>query len=203
MLTVIIGQVGSGKSSILLSILRELKLKSGTIKTNGSISYASQEAWIFNGTVRQNILFGREFDPKRYAKVVQVSALESDFKQFLQGDQTRVDDRGTSLSGGQRARLSLARALYTNSDCYLLDDPLSAVDTAVAKHIFEKCIKNYLKNKVVILVTHQLQFIKQADQIVVLKNGCLFACGPYNTLLNKGNLSKNIYFIKFFIGFRY
>ncbi|XP_017487197.1 PREDICTED: multidrug resistance-associated protein 4-like [Rhagoletis zephyria] len=99
-----------------------------------------------------------------------------------------VDDRGTSLSGGQRARISLARALYTDADCYLLDDPLSAVDSSVSKHIFEKCIKEYLRNKCVILVTHQLQFIKQADQIVVLKDGACFACGSYIELLNKATV---------------
>lgn len=185
-LTVIIGQVGSGKSSILYAILKEYALKSGSIKTNGSIIYASQEAWIFNGTVRQNILFGKEFDPMKYAKVVKVAALEADLENMVLGDQTRVDDRGTSLSGGQRARISLARALYADADCYLLDDPLSAVDTAVAKHIFEKCIKQFLKKKVVILVTHQLQFIKQADQIVILKNGTCLAAGTYEGMLNKG-----------------
>ncbi|KAF7494109.1 Multidrug resistance-associated protein 4 [Sarcoptes scabiei] len=166
-LTVIIGQVGSGKSSILYAILKEYALKSGSIKTNGSIIYASQEAWIFNGTVRQNILFGKEFDPMKYAKVVKVAALEADLENMVLGDQTRVDDRGTSLSGGQRARISLARALYADADCYLLDDPLSA-------------------KKVVILVTHQLQFIKQADQIVILKNGTCLAAGTYEGMLNKG-----------------
>ena len=185
-LTVIVGQVGSGKSTILLSILGEYRLKSGTIDTSGSLIYASQESWIFSGTIRENILFGRDFDSKRYCKVIKVAALESDLDQMPARDQTIVEDRGTSLSGGQRARISLARALYTDSDCILLDDPLSAVDTAVAKHIFEKCIKKYLKNKVVILVTHQLQFIKQADQIVVLKNGACLAQGSYQTLLNKG-----------------
>ncbi|OTF74727.1 ABC transporter-like protein [Euroglyphus maynei] len=185
-LTVIVGQVGSGKSTVLLSILGEYRLKSGTIDTSGSLTYASQESWIFAGTVRENILFGRDFDSKRYWKVIQVAALESDLDQMPARDHTIVDDRGTSLSGGQRARISLARALYTDSDCILLDDPLSAVDTAVAKHIFEKCIKKYLKDKVVLLVTHQLQFIKQADQIIVLKNGACLAQGSYQTLLNKG-----------------
>lgn len=185
-LTVIIGPVGSGKSAILLSLLKELPATSGSTSVNGSLIYASQEAWIFSGSVRENILFGKEFDLKRYNKVVKVAALEDDFKQFADGDKMIIDDRGVSLSGGQRARISLARALYTDSDCILLDDPLSAVDTSVAKHIFEKCIKKYLRNKCVILVTHQLQFVKAADQIVVLKNGESIACGSYTSLLNKG-----------------
>ena len=190
-LTVIIGPVGSGKSSVLLGILNELPIdpiSNGSIRVNGKLIYSSQEAWIFSGTVRDNILFGREFDPVRYREVVKVAALSKDFQQFDDGDQIQVDDRGTSLSGGQRARISLARALYTNADCYLLDDPLSAVDASVARHIFEKCIKEYLKNKCVILVTHQLQFIKQADQIVVLKDGSCLACGSYMELLNKGKI---------------
>ena len=186
-LTAIIGPVGSGKSSVLLSILKELPISpSGTLEINGTVVYSSQEAWIFSGTVRDNILFGREFDRKRYWDVVKVAALSKDLAQFEDGDQTMVDDRGTSLSGGQRARISLARALYTDSDCYLLDDPLSAVDASVAKHIFERCIKEYLKEKCVILVTHQLQFIKQADQILVLKDGSCLASGSYLELLARG-----------------
>lgn len=185
-LTVIIGPVGSGKTSILLSILRELSLHKGSIDVAGKLIYVSQEAWIFSGTVRENILFGQEFDSSRYNKIVKVAALQSDFDQFANGDQTVVDDRGTSLSGGQRARISLARALYTDSDCFLLDDPLSAVDAAVAKHLFDKCIKDFLKKKCVILVTHQLQFVKAADQIIVLKNGSCLACGTYSDVLNKG-----------------
>lgn len=186
-LTVIIGPVGSGKSSILLSILNEMPVSSGgTVEVNGKLIYASQEAWIFNGSIRENILFGRPFDPVLYREVIRVAALTKDLQQFDEGDQTMVDDRGTSLSGGQRARISLARALYTDADCYLLDDPLSAVDASVAKHIFEKCIKEYLHHKCVILVTHQLQFVKQAEQIVVLKDGACFACGSYMELLNRG-----------------
>ena len=188
-LTVIIGPVGSGKSSILLSILRELPIirnNESYIRTSGKISYAAQESWIINATVRENILFGQPFNSERYQQVLKMSALIKDLKSFENGDKTMVEDRGTSLSGGQRARISFARALYTDADCYLLDDPLSAVDAEVAKHIFERCIKRYLHDKCVILVTHQLQFIKQADQIVVLKDGTIFACGTYIELLNQG-----------------
>ncbi|KAI2800289.1 Multidrug resistance-associated protein 4 [Blomia tropicalis] len=185
-LTIIIGQVGSGKSSVLLSILNELPRTSGHIAINGTMIYVSQESWIFNGTVRENILFGREFNVRKYEEALKVSALVDDLKQFENGDRTMVDDRGTSLSGGQRARISLARALYTDSDCYLLDDPLSAVDASVAKHIFERCIMEYLRHKCVILVTHQLQFIKQADQIIVMKDGACHAIGSYQDLLDQG-----------------
>lgn len=106
----------------------------------------------------------------RYKDVVRVCALEHDFTQFPHGDKTLVGERGVSMSGGQRARMNLARAVYREADIYLFDDPLSAVDTHVGKHLFEKCIKNYLRNKTRILVTHQVQFLKEADLIIVLNN---------------------------------
>ena len=185
-LTVIIGSVGSGKTALLMAILKELKLKSGSISVTGKLGYASQESWIFGGNVKDNILFGKKFDERKYKQVIHVAALEEDLKQLPEGDQTVVGERGVTLSGGQRARVSLARTLYSNPDCYLLDDPLSAVDAAVAKHIFEKCIKGYLKRSCVILVTHQLQFIKAAHQIIVLSEGKCLAMGSYTDLLKEG-----------------
>lgn len=134
----IIGPVGSGKSSLLMAMLKELPLESGSIQIDGQISYSSQEAWTFVATVRENILFGSEYDPERYKDVIRVCALEKDFEQFPNGDQTIIGERGTSLSGGQRTRITLARAIYRKSDVYLLDDPLSAVDAHVAKHIFQR-----------------------------------------------------------------
>lgn len=167
----IIGEVGAGKSSIIQTILGELPVESGTIDVQGTVSYASQESWIFTGTIRENILFGLAYDRKRYSDVVKICALERDFELFTYGDKTLVGDRGISLSGGQKARISLARAVYRQADIYLLDDPLSAVDTHVGKHLFEKCMRGYLRDKIVVLVTHQLQFLQQADQIVILDKG--------------------------------
>jgi len=129
----VIGMVGSGKSSLLSAILGEMYVVEGQVKVNGSISYASQEAWVFGSTVRQNILFGQSYDRQRYHKVVKACALLRDFKQFPQGDQTIVGERGSSLSGGQKARINLARSLYRQSDIYLLDDPLSAVSSSRRK----------------------------------------------------------------------
>jgi len=123
----VIGMVGSGKSSFLSAILGEISLTEGQVKVNGGVSYTSQEAWVFGATVRQNILFGQSYERQRYQKVIKACALVRDFKQFPQGDQTVVGERGTSLSGGQKARINLARTLYRQSDIYLLDDPLSAV----------------------------------------------------------------------------
>lgn len=124
----VIGMVGAGKSSFLSAILGEMNIIDGCVKCNGNVSYASQEAWVFGATVRQNILFGQPYERQRYQRIVKACALLRDFKQFPQGDLTIVGDRGSSLSGGQKARINLARALYKQADIYLLDDPLSAVN---------------------------------------------------------------------------
>ncbi|CAG2115624.1 unnamed protein product, partial [Medioppia subpectinata] len=118
--------------------------------------------------------------------VVDVCALDRDFKLFPFGDKTLVGERGVSLSGGQKARITLARALYREADVYLLDDPLSAVDASVAKHIFQKCIVEYLKDKARVLVTHQIQFLRDAHKILVLKEGKCIAFGSYEELKAKG-----------------
>lgn len=131
LLCALVGKVGSGKSTLLNAILGELEIDSGRITVNGSVSYASQEAWLFEGTVRDNIVFVEGFDERRYNQVIGVCALEQDFQFLPKGDQTVVGERGVSLSGGQRARVNLARAIYKQADIYLLDDPLSAVDTHV------------------------------------------------------------------------
>lgn len=182
----IIGPVGSGKTSLLHLILKELPLVSGSIEINGKISYASQEPWLFAGTIRQNILFGQPLNKERYKTVVHKCALAKDFKLFPHGDRTIIGERGISLSGGQRARINLARAVYKKADIYLLDDPLSAVDTHVGKQLFESCISNYLRDKTCILVTHQLQYLKKVDQIIILNNGVIEAEGSYEELKDSG-----------------
>lgn len=144
-LVAVIGSVGSGKTTLLEVILKELPLVDGDLNVTGSVSYAAQQAWIFEGSVKRNILFTEELDDKRYRNVLHVCALERDLELFPHGDETIEGDRGISLSGGQKARINLARAVYKNADIYLLDDPLSAVDAHVGKHIFEKCIKEFLK----------------------------------------------------------
>lgn len=189
----VIGSVGSGKSSLISTILGELILPEGKVDINGKLSYAAQEAWVFGSTVRQNIIFGDVFDRQRYQKVVRACALLSDFKQFPQGDMTIVGERGSSLSGGQKARINLARAVYRQADIYILDDPLSAVDTHVGKHLFEECLQRYLSDKTRILATHQLQYIKYVDGIVLMEHGSmkffktyvdlLASCPEYSTLL--------------------
>jgi ATP-binding cassette subfamily C (CFTR/MRP) protein 4 len=185
-LVAVIGEVGAGKSSLIQAILGELPIESGNIDVKGDISYASQEPWLFSGTIRQNILFGQPMDKARYKKVIKKCALERDFQLFANGDKTIVGERGMSLSGGQKARISLARAVYRNASVYLLDDPLSAVDAHVGKHLFDQCIKDFLRGNVVILVTHQLQFLQHADRIVILEDGKIQAVDTYDNLIDSG-----------------
>jgi ATP-binding cassette subfamily C (CFTR/MRP) protein 4 len=156
------------QTSLLHVMLSELPVASGRCELNGKFSFTSQEAWLFPGTVRQNILVGKELNLSKYNAVLDACALEDDLVQFPHGDTTIVGERGVSLSGGQKARINLARALYQEADIYLLDDPLSAVDTHVSRHIFEKCIQTHLKGKLRVLVTHQLQYLPQADHIIVM-----------------------------------
>lgn len=147
----------------------------------------------YSGTVRQNILFGREFEYHRYKQVVKVCSLTRDFGLLPYADRTIVGEKGISLSGGQRARINLARAVYKRADIYLLDDPLSAVDIHVGQQLFDNCIKDMLQDKIVILITHQLQYLKRADTIVVMGGGVVQAsgklviiiCNYFLTRLNK------------------
>ncbi|XP_025204473.1 probable multidrug resistance-associated protein lethal(2)03659 isoform X2 [Melanaphis sacchari] len=181
-LVAIIGPVGAGKSSLIQAILRELPLSEGKISVRGIVSYASQEPWLFAGSVQQNILFGLPMDKERYKQVISVCELKTDFKQFPHGDRTLVGERGITLSGGQRARINLARAIYKQADIYLLDDPLSAVDTRVGRHLFEKCIKDYLKEKTCVLITHQVQYLTEVGQIILMDNGSIVAEGSFQEL---------------------
>lgn len=180
----IIGQVGSGKSTILQAILRELEIDSGELTVHGVVSYAAQEPWLFEATVRRNILFTEPFDEDRYRRVVHACALERDLQLLPYGENTVIGERGISLSGGQRARISLARAIYRKADIYLLDDPLSAVDTVVGKHIFEQCISGFLADKICILVTHQEQFLRASKHVVIMDAGKVDCQGSYADIKN-------------------
>lgn len=191
-LVAVVGPVGSGKSSLLNIILKELHMVDGFLEVRGRISYASQEPWLFGGSVRQNILFGGNLDLRKYSEVVRACSLESDFRQLPYGDKTVVGERGVMLSGGQKARINLARAIYKDADIYLLDDPLSAVDTHVAKHLFEECIKGFLKNKNVILVTHQLQYLRAADRIYVVDEGKMEMFKTYDDFKKSDTSVKDI-----------
>ncbi|XP_071820241.1 ATP-binding cassette sub-family C member 4-like isoform X2 [Apostichopus japonicus] len=185
-LTAVVGPVGCGKSSLLMSIIKELPVKKGSLKVGGSVSFAAQQPWVFSGTLRENVLFGKEFEKEKFDEIIKVCALKRDLELLPDGDQTMIGERGVTLSGGQKARINLARALYDGSDIVLLDDPLSAVDSEVGRHIFDKCIMGYLADKPRILVTHQLQYLATADQIIVLKDGHIEGKGTLSELNEMG-----------------
>ncbi|CAF1186966.1 unnamed protein product [Rotaria sp. Silwood1] len=169
------GAIGAGKSTLLAAILGEINLISGKLQLYvDSISYAPQSAWIFADTIRANILLGKPMNEERYKNVIKACCLDIDLLNFGEvGDLLMIGDKGINLSGGQKARISLARALYADADLYLLDDPLAAVDPNVAKNIFDQCIgpRSFLRGKTRILVTHQTQFLVEADQIILLRKG--------------------------------
>lgn len=183
----IVGKVGSGKSSCLNALLGDMMCVLGKVSLRGSVSYVAQRPFIQNSTLKDNILFGRPLDEKKYQNVLKVCALVTDLKVLPAGDQTEIGERGINLSGGQKARVALARAVYADTDIVLLDDPLAAVDAHVAQHLFDSCIVDTLlaQNKCVILVTNALQFIKDASQIVVLQDGCVVESGTYSELYDQ------------------
>uniref|UniRef100_A0A671RX35 Multidrug resistance-associated protein 4 n=1 Tax=Sinocyclocheilus anshuiensis TaxID=1608454 RepID=A0A671RX35_9TELE len=185
-LLAVIGPVGAGKVSHIKLILSFHFSSFGVVKVKGELTYASQQPWVFPGTIRSNILFGKELQPQRYESVLRACALKRDMELLPDGDLTVIGDRGATLSGGQKARVNLARAVYQDAYIYLLDDPLSAVDAEVGRHLFEQCICGILKDKPRILVTHQLQYLKAANQILVLKEGHMVARGTYSELLRSG-----------------
>lgn len=177
------GPVGSGKTSLLLAILGQMRLVNGQMARDGSCAFVSQQAWIINGTLRDNVLFGEAFVSTRYYNVISSCALNNDVNELPGGDLTEIGDRGINLSGGQKQRVALARALYANRDIYLLDDPLSAVDVNVGATIFENYIQRQLRNKTVILVSHQIQYLSQCDEVYVMKGGHIVERGTHESLL--------------------
>lgn len=186
-LVAVVGSVGAGKSSLCSAILGEMEKQSGRVNVNGNIAYVAQQAWIQNATLEDNILFNNKKDEDRYSSCVRACALQSDLDMLPGGDQTEIGEKGINLSGGQKQRVSLARAVYSDADIYLLDDPLSAVDSHVGKHIFENVIgpEGVLKGKTRILVTHGLTYLPKVEKIVVLKNGTITEQGSYKELIEK------------------
>eukprot|EP00750_Incisomonas_marina_P031430 INCI8140.1.p1 GENE.INCI8140.1~~INCI8140.1.p1 ORF type:complete len:1674 (+),score=297.41 INCI8140.1:503-5524(+) len=168
-LCVIIGRTGSGKSGLMSALIGDLPVDKGVVALNGSVAFAAQSPWIQNATVRDNILFGRPFEPEWYEQVVEACALVSDFAILPAGDMSEIGAKGINLSGGQKQRIAIARSLYQRSDICLLDDCLSAVDADVSQHIFSKCIQGLLKDKTVVLVTHNVSLAKHADVLVALE----------------------------------
>ncbi|KAH9105370.1 hypothetical protein AeMF1_018781 [Aphanomyces euteiches] len=186
-LTIIVGAVGSGKSSLISAILGEIHQVSGSRRVAGRISYVCQEAWIQHASVKDNILFADEYDQARYDRVISACQLKPDLAILPEGDATEIGERGINLSGGQKARVSIARAMYReNADFYLFDDPLSALDVHVAGAVFQNCIQNLLADKTVILVLNShYHFLPKADRVLVMEDGTIVGDGSFDVIKAK------------------
>ncbi|KAJ3985950.1 multidrug resistance-associated ABC transporter [Lentinula detonsa] len=191
----VFGKVGSGKTSLLSAIIGDMTRREGDVLVKGNIAYAPQNPWILSASIRENILFSHEYDETFYNLVVEACALTPDFALLPQGDATEVGEKGITLSGGQRARIALARAVYARADLVLLDDCLAAVDSHVARHIFTQVIgpQGLLASKARILVTNSIAFVKQFDQLVFLRRGIILESGDYTSLMStEGEVSRLI-----------
>ena len=186
-LTAVVGSVGAGKSSLISAMLGEMHKESGRVAVNGKIAYVPQQAWIQNSTLKENIIFNLEVDEERYKEVVENCALTTDLTILPAGDQTEIGEKGINLSGGQKQRVSMARAVYSDASLFLLDDPLSAVDSHVGKHIWEKVIgpRGVLGGKTRVLVTHGVTYLPHTDHIIVLKDGRVSEQGNYHDLVEQ------------------
>lgn len=183
---IITGPVGSGKTSLLLAILSELSISKGNITHKGKMAFVGQSPWVFSGTLRDNITFNKPFDSTKFQKTVEACALTTDITQFPDEDLTTTGEYGIVLSGGQRARVNMTRALYSDADIYLLDDPLSCVDAQVGNHIFENYVRTAISDRLCIFVTHQPCYMNYADHIIVMNEGSIAWEGSYTDLINKG-----------------
>ncbi|KAJ0758078.1 putative ABC-type xenobiotic transporter [Helianthus annuus] len=192
-LVAIVGSTGEGKTSLVSAMLGELPpVSDAHVVLRGTVAYVPQVSWIFNATVRDNILFGSPFEPTKYEKTLDVTALQHDLELLPGGDLTEIGERGVNISGGQKQRVSMARAVYSNSDVYVFDDPLSALDAHVGRQVFEKCIKEELRGKTRVLVTNQLHFLSQVDRILLVHQGMVAEEGSYEELSQNGVLFQRL-----------
>ncbi|KAF9392817.1 Canalicular multispecific organic anion transporter 2, partial [Podila verticillata] len=184
-LSILMGRVGQGKSSLLGAIIGDMYKHKGRVCVYGQLAYVPQQAWIINASLKENILFGKALDQERYDRIIAAAGLIPDFKMLPAGDLTEIGERGINLSGGQKQRVSLARAAYQDADIYLLDDPLSAVDAHVDQHLWQNLIgpEGLLKDKTRLLVMHGIHHLNEADQIIVIKSGQIDEMGRYEDLM--------------------
>lgn len=192
-LVAIIGGTGEGKTSLISAMIGELPLLAdGNATIRGTVAYVPQISWIYNATVRENILFGSKFEHERYRKVIDMTALQHDLNLLPGRDFTEIGERGVNISGGQKQRVSIARAVYSNSDVYIFDDPLSALDAHIAQEVFRNCIKEGLRDKTRVLVTNQLHFLPQVDKIILVNEGMIKEQGTFEELSKSGLLFQKL-----------
>ncbi|KAL3154179.1 hypothetical protein ABBQ32_013696 [Trebouxia sp. C0010 RCD-2024] len=170
-LACVVGRVGSGKSSLIGALLGEMEKHAGTVRMGGQLAYVAQQAWIVNDSLQSNVLFGQELEDQKWEACVHSCSLQQDLEMLPGGVDTEIGEKGINLSGGQKQRISLARAVYADADFYIMDDPLSAVDVHVGRHIFDHCISGVLAKKTRLLVTNQLQYLPKADKIIYIESG--------------------------------
>nr|GMD06436.1 ABC transporter C family member 12-like isoform X1 [Ipomoea batatas] len=193
MLVAVVGGTGEGKTSLISAMLGELPpLGNANVSLRGTVAYVPQVSWIFNATVRENILFGSSFEPTRYWKAIDVTAMHHDLDLLPGRDLTEIGERGVNISGGQKQRVSMARAVYSNSDVYIFDDPLSALDAHVAQQVFSNCIKEELQGKTRVLITNQLHFLPHVDRIILVCEGVVKEDGTFEELYRNGTLFQKL-----------
>ncbi|KAL6991625.1 Multidrug resistance-associated protein 9 [Sarracenia purpurea var. burkii] len=192
-LVAVVGGTGEGKTSLISAMIGELPpLADTSVVIRGAVAYVPQISWIFNATVRENILFGSNFESARYWKAIDVTALQHDLDLLPGHDLTEIGERGVNISGGQKQRVSMARAVYSNADVYIFDDPLSALDAHVGRQVFNNCIKEELQGKTRVLVTNQLHFLPQVDNIILVSEGMIKEAGTFEQLSRSGTLFQKL-----------
>ncbi|CAI2167258.1 20609_t:CDS:10 [Funneliformis geosporum] len=184
-LVAIVGRVGTGKSSLISALLGEMEKIEGEVIIRGHVAYVSQSPWIMNATLRDNITFGYKYEPEFYNEVIEACSLKPDIAILPGGDLTEIGEKGINLSGGQKARVALARAVYARADIYLFDDTLSAVDAHVGKHIFDNVIgpSGLLRTKARIFITHGIHYLSQTNSVVMMRDGQIIEQGHFDSLM--------------------
>ena len=191
-LVAVIGGVGSGKSSLLAALAGDMRKTGGSVTIGASRAFCPQYAWIQNTTFKENILFGKEYDRKWYDAVIDACALRPDLEMLPNADLTEIGERGITVSGGQKQRLNIARAIYFNSDIILMDDPLSAVDAHVGRHIFDHAICGLLKDKCRILATHQLHVLSRCDRVIWMQEGRIETIDTFQNLMSNNESFRRL-----------
>ena len=186
----LLGMVGSGKSSLIYSIIDNLYCLEGEVKKNGRIALIPQEPFLLNDTLRNNILFGKEYDEEKYQHVVEICQLVSDLDILPAGDMTEIGERGINLSGGQKQRVSIARAVYSDSDIYLVDDCLSALDAHVGKSILEGVFQNHLQGKTMVIATHHYHYVRPHERVILMKQGRIVEDGLLKDISKRENFKE-------------